>query len=84
MTGRYENAHAQVVTIEFSKKQEREPSTLRIFRRLKMYAYKKPRQSRRQAVSIQSALCEGVCLNNIVVFRIKYKSCLQKGCKQRE
>ena len=42
-TDKYENAHAQAVTIEFSKRQERELSTLRTFWRLKVCIYEKAR-----------------------------------------
>ena len=50
--------NTQAVVIKISRRQECEPSTLRTFGRLKVCAYKKPRQSGQQSVRIQSALCE--------------------------
>ena len=41
---KYENAHIQAVAIEFSRKKEGEPSTLRTFYRLKKCVYKEARQ----------------------------------------
>ena len=41
-------AHAQAVFIEFSRRQDHEPSTLRTFCSLKACVYKRPRQSRRR------------------------------------
>ena len=78
--------------IEFSKKQEHEHSTSRTFVTLSAQDCKKARQSRRQALVIQSVLCE-------VVLYVKREQlwfvdlrqtdprnkccCLQKGCSQR-
>ena len=50
-TDKYKNAHMQAVAIEFSRRRDREPSTLRIFCRLKVCTYKRARQSRQRVSS---------------------------------
>ena len=53
-----------IVAIEFSIKRKLEYSTSRTFVRLFLQNYKRARQSRLQAVRIQSALCEVACEGN--------------------
>ena len=53
-----------MVAIEFSRRREHELSVLRTFVKLIMFDYKRARQSRRQSVRIQSALCEVACEKN--------------------
>ena len=55
---KYENVHKQAIAIEFSRRREYEPSTLRMFCRLKACVHKNARQSGQRSVRIQSALCE--------------------------
>ena len=57
-TDKYESAHIKAVAIEFWRRQERGPTASRTFVRLFVLDYKTERQSRRQSVRIQSALCE--------------------------
>ena len=44
-TGKYVNGHIQAVAIDFSRRRERELSTLRTYCRVKVCAYKTARQS---------------------------------------
>ena len=50
--GIYENAHIKTVAIQFSRRQERETSTLRTFCRLKASVYREARQSGNESVII--------------------------------
>ena len=47
-----------VVLLEFSRKREHKPSPSIMFVRLFVLAYKRARESKRQSVRNQSALCE--------------------------
>ena len=49
-TDKYENANTQVVAIEFSRRREREPTTLRTFCRLQVCAHKRAKQSRQRHI----------------------------------
>ena len=53
----YENAHIQMVAVDFPKRRKQEPSILRTFVSLNVLNYKRAEQSRRQSGIIQSALC---------------------------
>ena len=53
-----------IVAIEFSRRREHEPSTLRTFVRLFLLDYKRAKQSRQPAVRLQSVLCEVACEEN--------------------
>ena len=64
-----------VVAIEFSRRREQEPSASRTFVRLNVLDYKK--QSRRNSIRIQSALCEVACFKIFVASRIA-SSCVRR------
>ena len=58
LTNNKQEGKTSIRMIEFSRMREQETSTSRIFVRLNVVDYKRARQSRRQLVVIQLALCE--------------------------
>ena len=56
-TDTYENAHAEAVAIEVSRRRDSIPSPFRMCCMLKACLYKKSRKSGPKSVVIQSALC---------------------------
>ena len=57
-TDKYKNARTQAFAIDFSRRRDHEPSTLRMLFRLKMCIYRRLRQNAQKSVRIQSALCD--------------------------
>ena len=69
-TDKYENAHTQALTIEFSRRRDHAPSTLRIFCRLKIYIKGPEKTDNRQSKFNQPCVKLSVNETVVVVIRI--------------